>query len=1107
MRCARCGFFNSPPLRYCGNCGALLAPHRVCPSCDFRNPSNLNYCAQCGADLRKDVAGRVPQPLDEPHRRHLTVLFCDLVGSTALSERLDPEELSEVILAYREAAVEAIDRLGGYVARYLGDGILVYFGYPRAHGDDAIRAVHAALQIRAAIGRLAPTLKMTHDIDIGVHIGVHTGLVVAGELARGAAREEAAIVGETPNVAARLEQLAGPNSVLVSGVTQALIKNHFECRAIGETRLEGLSRPMGVFEVMCARSPESKSELQDAMKLTRLAGRENELTFLGQRWRQVEQGMGQAVSIAGEPGIGKSRLVRAFADSLMGTDHLRIAFYCSPHFSNSALFPVIDYLNRWLGTTADNRPESKLNLLADAVSAVGLPSAEVVPILASLLSLPISSPYEVPDLSAKVQRERTMEFLLEWLMRQAAERPVLLVMEDLHWADASSLELVLLLLNQILASRTLLLLTFRPDFRPPWGMHSNFAHLALSRLKTEHVHAMIENITGGKPLPEVVRDQLVKKTDGVPLFIEELTKAVIESGVLTEGEEGYELSASAIELDIPISLHDTLMARLDALNSAKLVAQRAAAIGREFSYELLRAITPMSEAELHHALALLVEAELLYQRGLPPRANYVFKHSMIQEAAYRSLLRSKRREYHRQIAEVLRSQFPQLVETQPELVAHHYSAAQMAADAASYWRRAGERALATSATVEALAHINKGLEELAACPRSSARIREEVLLDIAMGAALTSTRGYAAPEVEQTYARARELCRELDDASQLFRVLRGLHTYYLVHGPLRVACDMVEQLSRMAEQTGDRLQRIEAHRRLGWCLFCMGKMEAGRTHLGIAIQEYDRAQSSQHIVIYGSDPAIIGLVNTAWLEWFAGRPASAKRHSDQAIQLGRELSHGHSLAYALGMSAALYQCLDDPPKTATLAEETISLAEKRGFPYWVAWETSLLGWALAAQGKVDIGVEKLHTGLVAYRATGAELFRPYMLGLLAQISLNTDRFDDGLAHCDEALSSALRTDVHFFDSEIHRLKGELIWSRDRDVSAAEKCFEEAIAVARDQGAGMLELRGAVSLASLYQRQGRCGAALALLSGAVDKVDQSYMTPHLGTAIRLLYELR
>jgi len=682
---------------------------------------------------------------------------------------------------------------------------------------------------------------------------------------------------------------------------------------------------------------------------------------------------------------------------------------------------------------------------------------------------------------------------------------VVLILEDVHWSDPSSLELVLLLLNQIHTIKILMLLTLRTDFRLPWFLYPYLTQLPLDRLTTSEVQTMIERVSGAKRLPPVVLKQVVEKTDGVPLFIEELTKAVIESDALIETRNDYQLRSPVARIDIPISLNATLMARLDGLGSAKHVAQCGSVIGRDFSHELITVTTGISARDLEHGLARLVEANLLFQRGVSPRAQYSFKHAMLQEIAYQSLLRVDRVKYHRRIAEALIARHADIGETPPELVAHHYSAARLSIEAAHYWRRAGEQALLRSANVEALVHINRGLGELATCPRSALRIKEEVLLLISLGVALTASKGYAAREVEQTYAQASQLCRELDDPSQQFPVLRELQSFYVVRGPLRTSCGMAEQLRQIADQTGDPLQAIEAHRRLGWCLFCMGRIDAGRTYLERALQTYDSAKSSQHIAIYGSDPGIIGHVNLAWLEWFAGRPDKAVTHSKRAIALAQELSFGLGTAYALGMSAALYQCLGDPETTATLATETIELAQQHGFPYWIAWETSLLGWARTAQGQVETGISMMRKGLADYRATGAELFTPYLLGLLAQAHSGAERFDDALAFSEEALTSGERSGVHFFDAEVLRLKGGCLLRDKYQVTGAQACFQQAVAIARDQGARMLELRAAIALAMLRQSAGEGGAASRLLSEAVASFSSIDKTPDLEQARRLLQE--
>jgi class 3 adenylate cyclase/predicted ATPase len=1064
-----------------------------CPNCGDANPDRRRFCGECGADLQKSAA-------EAPERRYLTVMFCDVVGSTALSERLDPEELNDVILAYREVVATATLRFGGFVARYVGDGVLIYFGYPKAHGDDPVRALHASLEILAGMRKLSQSLKIAKGIEVPIRIGVHTGLVVVGDLARGSVREEAGVVGEAPNIAARLMDLTPADSVHVSGVTYSLVRGHFECVELGESPIAGLSRPIAIFKVLARRADEATAEFSDSIQVTALVNRTQELAILDERWKRVIAGSGEVVLITGEPGIGKSRLVRAFGDSLVGTKHLKINLNCSPYFCNSALYPVVTFLTRWLEAGGGD----KLARLAQAIADVGMRPDEAVPVMASLLSIPLAPPYRELESSSAIKRSMTMEFLREWLRRLAEDSPALIVVEDLHWADASTLELAATLSGSIAKSPILLLLAFRPGVALPAPL--DVSPVRLERLTSPQVHEMIARVTGDARLPFALIEQVARKTDGVPLFVEELTKAVLESPRFADSSVQSAAGASP-ELDIPISLHATLMARLDSLAFAKGVAQRAAVLGREFSYELIAAATPLPAEQLDRGLAELVEAQLLFQLGTPPRANYVFKHSMIQETAYRSLLRAQRRVYHLEIANALVAQFPQATSSQPEFVAHHFSAANRPVDAAPYWRRAGEHALARSANVEATAHLKKGLGDLAGAPESPERTKEEVMLLVALGSALSALMGSAADEVGKTYARAEELCRNLDDAEYLFPALRGLQSFYLVHGPLHTARRMVEQLCEMADRTGNLSQRVEAQRRLGWCLFCMGDLEEGRRFLLMALAQYDRRQSARHIVTYGSDPGVIGLINVAWLEWFSGRVQIAIEFSDRAIALARDLSYGLGLAYAIGMSAALYQSLGDHARTSRLAEETIALAEKHGFPYWVAWATGLLGWTRARNGDAETGIELLEKALASYRATGAELFCPYLLGLLAEVHLDLGRYDRALALCDEALASSERTDAHFFDAEIHRIEGLGLLSRDKDPAAASACFGEAIGLAHEQGAHMLELRSVLALGRLSLSQGRGAQAAHLVAAAIDSIDGDYPCNDRLHAMRLLEECR
>jgi class 3 adenylate cyclase len=728
-----------------------------------------------------------PQGLPEAERRQLTVLFCDLVDSTPLAGQLDPEDLREVVRAYQRTCAVVIDHFDGHIAQYLGDGLLVYFGYPAAHEDDALRAVRAGLGMVEAIGRLNTRLERERGVRLAVRIGVHTGLVVVGEIG-GGAKHELLALGETPNLAARLQGLAAPDTVVISGTTFRLIQGLFECHELGPQTLKGVATPVRVYQVISESGAQSRLEAVGPTGLTPLVGREQEVGLLLERWAQVKEGLGQVVWLSGEAGIGKSRLVQVLKDHVANEPHLRWECRCSPYYQNSAFYPLIDLWQRVLRLTSDDPPDDKLRKLEEALVLTPSPPMgervgvrgreerlEMVPLFASLLSLPLPERYPALTMPPQRQKQKTMEAVLHVLQALAARQPVLFIVEDLHWGDPSTLELLSLLIDQGPTARILTLLVFRPEFRPPWGFRAYVTPMRLVRLPHHQTEALVERVVGGKGLPAEVRQQIVAKTDGVPLFVEELTKMVLESGLLRERAGAYELTGPLPSLAIPATLHDSLMARLDRLATVKEVVQLGATLGRAFSYDLLQAVAPWDDATLQHALARLVEAELLYQRGLPPAATYLFKHALIQEAAYQSVLKSRRQQAHQRIARVLEEQFPDTAQTQPELLAHHYTEAGLSARAISYWQRAGQRAVERSANLEAVAHLTKGLEVLATLPDTPERAQQELVVQTTLGPALIATKGYAAPEVLQAYARARELCQQVGDTPGSFnpRLARG----------------------------------------------------------------------------------------------------------------------------------------------------------------------------------------------------------------------------------------------------------------------------------------------------------------------------------------------
>jgi TOMM system kinase/cyclase fusion protein len=1051
-----------------------------------------------------------PQALDARptagERRQLTVEFIDLVGSTTLSQQLDPEDYHARVVAYQAACQQVIARYEGHIAQYLGDGVLVYFGYPAAHEDDAVRAVRSGLEIVAAVGQLAfrPPLQ--------ARIGIHTGPVVVGEIGAGE-RTEWLALGETPNIAARIQGLAEPDTVVLSAPTHRLVAGLFECQDLGPQTLKGLSFPLSVYRVVCESEAQSRFDAAVSIGLTPLVGREEELGLLRRHWEGVQEGAGQVVLLSGEAGIGKSRLVQVLKERIATEPHTRFEYRCSPYHQNSALYPVIDLLQRVLQFQRADAPEEKLGRLERALEPYGFTLPEVTPLFASLLSIPLPERYPALTLTPQKQKEKTQHALVTWLLKEAERQPLLLVWEDLHWVDPSTLELLTLLIGQISTTRLYLILTFRPEFTPPWGARSHLSQITLSRLERTQATEMVERVTGGKSLPLEVKQQIVAKTDGVPLFVEELTKMVLESGLLTKTDGHYELTGPLPPLAIPSTLQDSLMARLDRLATVKEVAQIGATLGREFSYELLQAVSALDEATLQRDLAQLVDAEFLFQRGLPPQARYVFKHALIQDAAYQSLLKSKRQQYHQQIAQVLAERFPETAETQPELLAHHYTEAGLIVQAIPNWQRAGQRAVQRSAYVEAIGHLTKGLEVLKALPDTPERTQQELDLQIILGSVLMPVKGWAAPEVAYAYTRALELCRQVGETLQLFPALAGLLRFYYVRAELQTARELGEQCLRLARSGQDPVLFMATHYMLGATLFYLGELVPSRTHLEQSIALYDPQQHRSLASLYGADPGVACFCYVSNLLWCVGYPDQALQKSHESLTLAQEQAHLVSLAGALHFAAVVHQFRREGQAAQERAEAAIALSSEQGFQFFWAMGTIDRGWALAEQGQSAEGIAQIRQGLAAYRATGAGLWLPYFLALLAEAYEKMGQMEEGLNVVAEALDVVDKTGEHQYEAELYRLKGELTLKQSSiqclassAQKEAEECFWKAIEVARQQSAKSWELRAVMSLSRLWQRQGKKSEARQMLAEIYGWFTEGFDTKDLQDAKRLIEEL-
>jgi class 3 adenylate cyclase/predicted ATPase len=1044
-------------------------------------------------------------PVDA-ERRQLTVLFCDLVDSSRLASQLDPEDYREVVRAYQATCMVVIRRYDGHIAQLLGDGLLVYFGYPHAHEDDVQRAVRAGLDMLEAMDTLQTRLEREHGIHLAVRIGIHTGVVVVGEMGDGGHHAQLAM-GSTPNVASRLQSLAAPNTVVVSDATWHLVQGYFAGYDLGLQTFKGMAAPVPVYRVLGTSGAQSRLEVVSPRGLTTLVGRKKEVRLLLEPWRQLKDGHGQVVLLSGEAGIGKSRLVQVVKERVASERHTRWEWRGSPYHHQSPLYPVIAHLHRLLEWHQEEAPHERLYKLEKALEPFSFSLPEVVPLFASLLTLPLPDHYPPLTLTPQQQKQKTLEALLGWLRQETERQPVLYIVEDLHWLDPSTLEFLSLVVDQVTSMRLLMLLTFRPTFSPPWHLHTHLTQLVLSRLPRRQAARMIEAIAGGKALPAEVYQQLLAKTDGVPLFVEELTKMVLESGLLREANGWYELTRPLPALAIPATLHDSLMARLDRLATAKPVAQLGATIGRQFAYELLRAVAPMDEAALQEALGQLVEAELLYRRGLPPRATYLFKHALIQEAAYQSLLKSTRQQYHQRIAQMLAERFPNVATTQPELLAHHCTEAGLLAHAVPYWLQAGQQATERSANVEAISHLTKGLALLESLPAMPGRAEQELALQVALGAPLSILRGNAALEVEHAYARALTLCQQVGDDQQHWSALVGLWRCYLARASFQKAHETGERCLVLAQRVQDPMLLQEAHLMLGSILLYIGKLPSARVHLEQGIMHYEPQRRRSLTFSRATDLGVVSLSRLAWTLWLLGYPDRALTRIDEALTLAQASHHAYSIGFALYFAAIVHLCRREVRVTQERSEAVLALSSDHELITWSSGGQFMRGWVLAQQELIEEGLVQMHQSLGTWKTLGLEVGLSFLLISLAEVHWRAGRVDEGLHVLDEALSVVHSNDEHYYEAELYRLKGELLLLQTAIAEQqAESSFQYAMTIAHHLCEKSLELRAAISLSRLWQKQGRRAEAHHLLEGIYGWFTEGFDTADVQEAKALLEAL-
>jgi class 3 adenylate cyclase/tetratricopeptide (TPR) repeat protein len=919
-------------------------------------------------------------------------MFSDLVGSTALSARMDPEDLRELISAYQKCVAETVQRFGGFVAKYMGDGVLIYFGYPQAHEDDAERAVRAGLELVAAVGALK-----THA-PLQTRVGIATGLVVVGDLVGSGASQEQAIVGETPNLAARLQGVAEPNTVVIAESTRKLVGNLFEFEDLGTKDLKGIKGPVRAWATLRPSSVESRFDALHAGGLTELVGREEELELLLRRWSKAKTGEGQVVLLSGEAGIGKSHLTAALLERLAGEPHMRLRYFCSPQHTDSALYPIISQMERAAGFTHDDTAEAKLDKL-DILLGQSFTPPQDAGLFAEMLSLSNDGRYPTLELAAQQLRQKTLDALTAQLETLSKTNPVLMIFEDIHWIDPTSLEVLGRTVDRLKTLGVLLTITYRPEFEPPWVGRPYVTALNLNRLGEREIAAMIDRVAGNKRLPESIRLDIIERTDGIPLFVEEMTKAVLEA----EGEDAAERAVAAIpssSVAVPASLHASLMARLDRLGSAKEVAQIGAAIGREFSHALLAAVLAQPQTELQSAIERIVKAGLLFRQGVPPHATYLFKHALVQDAAYSTLLRGPRRALHARIAGTLESQFPEIAENQPELLARHYAEAGLTEKAAGLWGHAGQRSLARSALVEAIEQLTRALAQIATLPTTPALRRVEIKLQVALITPLVHVKGYAAPEARAAAERARLLIQQAatlgeppDDPLLLFSVLYGIWVSNYVAFNGDAVRELAAQFLALAEKQGATVPLMIGHRLTGTSSLCTGNIEEGRAHYDQAVALYNPTEHRQLSGRFGQDVKMSILSYRALALWALGYPEAALVDSDQAISSAREIGEAGSLLYALGHATLIQVFRGNYAAANAIINELVDLADKKSALIWRAQGVLHQGWVYALTGNASDAVNTLTSGIALWRSTGATLWLPLYLPHLPLTCLEVGQID------------------------------------------------------------------------------------------------------------------
>ncbi|HLX18303.1 MAG TPA: adenylate/guanylate cyclase domain-containing protein, partial [Bradyrhizobium sp.] len=1021
-------------------------------------------------------------------RRQLTVLFCDLAGSTAMSARLDPEDMREIIRAYQDACTGVVARYDGFVAKFMGDGVLAYFGFPRAHEDDAERAVRAGLDLTEAVANL----RTPNGEILQTRIGVATGIVVVGDLVGEGSAQEQAVIGDTPNLAARLQTRAEPGSVLIAEQTRRLLGDAFELKPLDLQDLKGLEASVRAWAVLREAETETRFEASRSNRMTPFVGREPEVGLLIERWRDACAGEGKVALLSGEPGIGKSRILAALRERIADEPHLVIRYQCSPHHVNDAFYPIVS--NIWRGCEFGNEepPAARLEKLEAMAHRSRLEPMEIVPFVASLCSVPLEGRYAQPGMAPAEQKERLIGALLALFQGLTREAPVLALLEDAHWTDPSSLELFNRLVDRIPRLRAFLIVTFRPEFVPPWAAQAHVQSLALSRFGRRHALALIDRVAGGKALPAEVLEQIVAKTDGVPLFVEELTKTVLESGLMREDNGAYVLASVFTPLTIPSTLQDSLMARLDRLAPIKEIAQIGATIGREFPFDLLQEVSPIRGVALQDALAQLVAAGLVFGHRTSSEVTYTFKHALVQETAYATLLKGRRHQLHQRIAESLRDRFPGRADREPGIVAHHFTRAGLPKTAIEWWGRAGTQAMRRFANDEAALSYANGLNLMAELPPSEELDRQQLAFRLALGPALLAARGYASEEVERNYQEAGRLAAALSDREAVFTSARGQWHYLYDRSELDRALALAERLCAIGTEDSSTEKSCLAFRAAGSTLMSKGEFVRAIEAFERVITLGSQAPLGTCFAHHGEEPHIVALQYKGLSLAVRGYADAGLASAQAALSLAKTLSFPLMVAFASTAVGMVLMLRRDYQPCAALVRQQIEFCSEQGFVFWSAAHEILHGASQACLDKDPQGITQLERGIQSWKKTGATLHIPTWSSYLAEAALCVGDLDCA----EKAVLSGIDTSEERGDAfalaELKRLAGHVLLRQDRH-DEARRAFESAVQIANRQEAGLYLLRAGRDLARLVADHGEASVARNILSPIIERITEHRTT--------------